>query len=136
MRTRYKLISVFFIFLVISVKSITAQENIGSSRSTIIANLSKATFKITKNTDEKIIAEFPDPKMYYEYYFQNDICYRYEGLIPESEREYYISEMKRNGWVKSSIEANKEIYKRGSFVLKIITLTDGIGYFKFQIERN
>lgn len=128
------IVLVAFILLT-SFKSSIAQEIIGESKSSIIAKLTKSTYKITKNTDEKIIAEFPDPKMYYEYYFQNDICYRYEGLIPVSERDYYISEQQRNGWVKSSVDGNKEIYKRSGFVLKIITLTEGIGFFKFQIDK-
>lgn len=129
-----KTISVWFI-LITAIQTSIAQSDIGNNKSSIISSLTKATFKITKNTDEKIIAEFPDPKMYYEYYFRNDICFRYEGLIPESEREYYISEMKRNGWIQSSIEDNALIYKKGQFVLKIITLTQGIGYFKFKIDK-
>lgn len=134
MRNCNTIILIAFVLLT-SFKSSNAQQSIGESKSSIIAKLAKSSFKITKNTDEKIIAEFPDPKMYYEYYFQNDVCYRYEGLIPVTERDYYTSEMKRNGWVKSSIAGNKEIFKRGGFVLKIITLTEGIGFFKFQIDK-
>ena len=134
MRNCNTIILIAFAFLT-SFKSSTAQEAIGESKSAIIAQLTKSTFKIIKNTDEKIMAEFPDPKMYYEYYFENNICYRYEGLIPESERAYYVAEMKRNGWIKSYTDGNKESYTRGKFGLKIITLTNGIGFFKFQIDK-
>lgn len=131
-----KIIFVSLVFLNVLFKNCIAQEGIGESKSSIEAKLIKSTFKILESTNEKIMAEFPEPKMLYEYYFKSDICYKYEGLIPVSERDYYISEQQRNGWLKSSVEDNKVIFKRGPFVLKIITLTDGIGYFKFQVDKN
>ena len=136
MRKGNVLILVWIIFLIAASQNCMAQSDIGKSRSAIITSLTKATFRIIKNTEEKLTGEFPDPKIYYEYYFKNNICYLYEGLIPVSEKEYYISEMKRNGWVYSHIYDNDLYFNKGEFTLKVITLSQGIGYFKFQFSKN
>lgn len=126
---------IFLLFLVTSKYSFS--QEIGQSKSAILAKLAKSTFKIIKNTDEKVIGEFPEPKMYYEYYFNNNICYKQEGLIPLTEKDYYVETLKKNGWVKIKDEDGRtEIYKKAGYIQKVISLdAGGVGYFKFKIDK-